>query len=227
MFKLSKRLKKIVDMCETVDTIADIASDYGYVPIYLSNNNYAKKIIISDININSINKINENINKYAIYNNFSVRQGDGLNILNYNEADIIIISGIGFDLLKKILVNINKFNFKFLILSPQTKFIEFKNYLTENNLNIVDEEIVEENKKFYFIYKINKGVLQENLNCENIIYPIKLLDNKNLVLKKYILEQIKNLKTIINNNSLNQSSSLELNNKLDYNIEILKKYYEN
>ena len=153
--------------------------------------------------------------------------GDGLDVLNYNEADIIIISGIGFDLLKKILKNISAFNFKFLILSPQTKFIEFKNYLIENNLNIVDEEIVEENKKFYFIYKINKGVLQKNLNCENLIYPIKLLENKNLVLKKYILEQIKNLKTIINNNSLNQSSSLELNNKLDYNIEILKKYYEN
>ena len=224
MFKLSNRLKKIIDMCEKVETIADIASDYGYVPIYLSNNNFAKNIIISDICSNSINKIKSNIKKYSTNDNFSVRQGDGLNILDYNEADIIIITGIGCDLLTRMLENINQYNFKFLILSPQTKFFEFKQFLKNKNLNIIDEEIIEDNKKFYFIYKIEKT--KGPIYNIDEYYSLNLLKNKNLILKKYIETQIETLKNILNN-IIDKNTRFNLEKKLQYNKKILKEFYEN
>ena len=41
---LSKRMNKIISMCESVDTIVDVGTDHGKVAITLSNMNISKNL---------------------------------------------------------------------------------------------------------------------------------------------------------------------------------------
>lgn len=155
--EVSNRLKKIIEMVDTANTVADIASDHGYVPIILLNEDKIKSAIATDINIKPIENLKKNIELYLSPDKkkyIDVRLGDGLQVIDKNEADVIIISGIGFDLMAEILTNIDEYNFKYLILSSQSKYYQFRKFLHSKKLKIIDKSFVVEDNKEYFIQKV-------------------------------------------------------------------------
>ena len=54
---ISKRLKLICDFVEKDSIVADIGTDHGLIPLYLSKNNISKKVIATDISKNSLSKL--------------------------------------------------------------------------------------------------------------------------------------------------------------------------
>ena len=48
--ELSKRLKRIAEHVDKCESVADIGTDHGYIPIYLVKEGRCKKAIASDIN---------------------------------------------------------------------------------------------------------------------------------------------------------------------------------
>ena len=48
---LSKRLQAVADMVTPGYVVADIGTDHGYIPIYLTKNKIAPKAYAMDINI--------------------------------------------------------------------------------------------------------------------------------------------------------------------------------
>ena len=230
MIKLSDRLNTIYEILiqnniDKNDIVADVCSDHGYIPIKLILDNITNKTIATDISKNSIDKIKNNIDLYfdkKDKNKIDIRVGDGLKILNYNDFDILIISGIGYDLMKNILKNIDKYNFKYLIVSPQTKIYDFRKYVLNNNLYIDNEKIVYEDNKYYFILKIIKNNDNKLIhwNEEELLYGKHLLQNKNEILYKYILLKINTYK----NNILKINKNKDIINNNDKNIKIIEKY---
>ena len=49
MIQLSKRLQAVADYVTKGTTVADIGTDHGYIPIYLTVNNICKKAYAMDV----------------------------------------------------------------------------------------------------------------------------------------------------------------------------------
>lgn len=160
MKNLGNRLKKIADMVSG-ETIADIGSDHGYLPIWLSLNKKIKKAYALDISPNCVEKIKKNIKKQNIPENMVIPAiSDGLSYFGENpgfeELSDIIIAGMSgetiSEIIEKMPYNINKINF---ILQPNSKIESLKKFLTNNNFDITECAVIESKKRFYTIIKCN------------------------------------------------------------------------
>ena len=201
MYNISIRLNTILNFVNKTNTIADIGTDHGIIPYFIIKKNLAKKVIATDINKNIIEKVknkfkNELTRKESERIDFRV--GNGLKTLSYNEANIIIISGMGSDLIKKILFDINKYKFDYLIISPQTKLYEFRKNIINNKLKIIDEDIIEDNKKFYFVFKIKKTFLKLSCKEYDFMFSKKLIYKKNPIYIKFLKSKIVKYQNILN-----------------------------
>ena len=162
--KLSKRLSKIIEMCEPVDTIIDVGTDHGKVPITIANLGVSKNVIAIDNKPGPLEICKKNAELYMTNENvcFKTLLSNGLDKVDKSIESGIIISGIGFDNTKEIIKDINEFNFKYLILSPHTKVTELLKLLSTLNLVVNDQENVFEDDKYYYIIKAVKGKSLEN-----------------------------------------------------------------
>ena len=154
--KLSKRMKKIVEMCEPVDVIVDVGSDHGKVAISIANEKIANEVVAIDNKIMPLKNCDKNAKIYLNDNasKFTTLLSDGLDKFDKERESGIIITGIGFDNMKNILSNIFDYNFKYLILSPHTKITELIRFLSAHNLNNYLQESIYEDEKYYYILKV-------------------------------------------------------------------------
>lgn len=159
--KLSKRLAKIVGMCDPCDTIIDVGTDHGKVPITVANLGIAKNVIAIDNKRGPLEACIINAREHISNKDckFETILCDGLTKINKDIESGIIITGIGFDAMSEILSNINEYNYKYLILSPHTKITELIKLLDKLNIDIVDQQNVFEDEKYYYILKAKKKKL--------------------------------------------------------------------
>ena len=66
MIKLSDRLQLIADKVEIGETMADIGTDHGFLPLYLIAQGISPKAIMCDISGPSLNKAREAAVEYGI-----------------------------------------------------------------------------------------------------------------------------------------------------------------
>lgn len=156
--KLSKRLNKIVELCDPVDTIIDVGTDHGKVPIFLANLGIAKKVIAIDNKPGPLDACEKNAKLYINNPNVSFKTllSNGLEKVDNSIESGIIITGMGYDNIKSIIKNINDYNYKYLILSPHTKITELIKYVDSMKIKIVNQESVFEDDKYYYILKAIK-----------------------------------------------------------------------
>lgn len=226
--KLTKRFSAIVSLCEKVDIVVDVATDHGTVPIYIANENIAKEVIATDINEGPLNKCIENKNKYLTNKNVDFRTVlcDGLKGIEKctnGRSRTIIITGIGCELMMDILADINEYDFEYLILCVHSKTYEFRKYLQNKGLAIIDEKIVFENGQYYFIEKCKK----DNLNIEfseidYVLGPV-LAKRRDDILLDYVQFSINNYSKILQNICEQNEKFAEIDSKL----KILKDYQNN
>ena len=158
MLKLTKRLKAIVDFVDEYETIIDVGTDHGKVPITLANMGKAKNIIATDINVGPLNACIENAKKYVTNKNVSMSfiKTNGLIGIDKELDCEVIISGMGFDLISEILANIREYSIKELIVSPHTKPAEFVKLMSRLGFDIIGTRTIFEEDKCYFVFKCIK-----------------------------------------------------------------------
>jgi len=153
--KLSKRLMAVANMVDKGARVADIGTDHGFVPIYLALNNISNKIIAMDVRTGPLDRARTHVREYKLSNIIDVRLSDGLQNLNVKEADTIICAGMGGMLMKKIIEDgkPKEKGIQTLILEPQSDLLVFRKFLRENYFEIIDEDFVFDEGKFYPIIK--------------------------------------------------------------------------
>ena len=158
--KLSKRLDLIVKMCDYCETIIDVGTDHGKVPITIANLGLAKNVIAIDNKKGPLKSCDENAKLYLTNDNvsFTTLLSDGLSKIPKNIECAIIIAGIGYDNMKEILVDIEERNYKYLILSPHTKIDKFIEFLLSKNIIIIENRQIFEDNKNYNIIKAVRNV---------------------------------------------------------------------
>ena len=148
MLKLSDRLQKISDFIEKGESVADIGTDHGFLPISLWETGKSPRVILSDINEGPLEKARINIQKHNPDNDFDIRLGCGIQTIRRAEVDDIVIAGMGGLLIAEILgddLEKSKSYHK-LILQPRNAQDKLRKWLLENGFEIVDEVLVRERK---------------------------------------------------------------------------------
>ena len=214
---LSIRLKAIVNMIEKCDSVIDVGTDHGYVPIYLVKNGVIKSAIASDINKGPVEKARNNITLNNASAQISYRLGSGLSTVNNGEAQIAIIAGMGGNLIRGILeADLDLVEqFKYMILQPVQNAEVLREYLYITGYNIIDEEICNDDGKFYEIIKVKYDT--KPIILDSIYYEISkiLLDKKDPVMQSFIEYKMQKYSKVYD--SLNDETILSKNRKIELN----------
>jgi tRNA (adenine22-N1)-methyltransferase len=226
--KLSQRLQAIANLVPNNSIVADIGTDHGYIPAYLIQNNISKKIIGTDISKGSLEKIIDYIKELGIEHKVDTRLGDGLEVIRPYEIDTVIIAGMGGLLIRDILEKDKKVSDSIVdfILQPMVASKELRQYLIENKFEIIKEDLVKEENKYYEIIHARKGL---SFVEREIYYEISqlLIKEGHPLLKEFIKEKIAATKKIMEeikdiNSEKSQERYLELKNSLEEYEGVLK-----
>ena len=146
MVKLSERLQKIAACINPGETVADIGTDHGLLPIFLYEQAISPKIILCDIKSGPLEKAKKNIASLAPDFAPEIRQGDGLSPLSAGEVDVVVIAGMGGELITEILyADPEKTkSVKKLILQPRTASDKLREGLFRADITIIDEYLAME-----------------------------------------------------------------------------------
>ncbi|MBI5985262.1 SAM-dependent methyltransferase [Clostridium perfringens] len=200
--ELSKRLKRIAEHVDKCESVADIGTDHGYIPIYLVKEGICKKAIASDINKGPIEKAKVNVAFEGVSNKVKCLLGPGLNPLKVGEVNGVILAGMGGNLTRDILLadmdKVKKYDF--IILQPAQNPEVLREFLYKNDYEIIDEDLIKDEGRFYELFKVKYNENSEKLVFEDGLYyeVSPLLREKNHPLfKEFIEEKINRCETIL------------------------------
>ncbi len=230
--RLSRRLKAVADFVTPGNRVADIGCDHAYTAIYLAEQGIAPNIIAMDVNQGPIDRAQENIKKYGYLDRIETRKSNGLEKLDANEADTILIAGMGGPLMIQILTNKKEVmqTAKELVLQPQSEIHKVRYMLQEEGFLILEENMVKEDEKYYFIMKAIKNSLNLDrkkyvlIEKEHFYYGKLLLEQKNSILKEFMLWDYRICEGIMQSlNSENTEHSLARKQEIKERMDLLQR----
>lgn len=225
--ELSKRLKKIAEHVDKCESVADIGTDHGYIPIYLVKEGICKKAIASDINKGPIEKAKINVAFEGISDKVKCLLGPGLNPLKVGEVNGVILAGMGGNLTRDILLadmeKVKKYDF--IILQPAQNPEVLREFLYKSDYEIIDEDLIKDEGRFYELFKV-----KYNKNSQKIIFEDELeyevspclRKKKHPLFKEFIEEKINRCETILNFIKEDTDSAKKRKNDLEEKIRKLK-----
>lgn len=219
---ISKRLKLISNLVTGVDTMVDVGTDHGYVPIDLLKNNKIKFAIASDINKGPVEKARKNLEGNNFKDKVDCRLGSGLKTVKPGEVEAAVIAGMGGNLIRDILEESKDVfkKLKYAIVQPVQNPEVLRAYLYSSGCEILDEWIIYDEEKYYEILKIKWA--ENVVEVEPIYYEVskKLLEKNDQVYKEYL--EFKLAKYAFIYERLNSDTENAKNRKEELGLKIKK-----
>ncbi len=209
--QLSKRLYTLSQMITSGSRLADIGTDHGYVPIYLCETGHIPSALAMDINKGPLLRAEEHISGHQLSDRIVTRLSDGMAELKYGEADSVLIAGMGGMLTIHILTEGADVlrSIRELVLQPQSDIREVRLYLRQQGHQVLAEDMVEEEGKYYPMMKVLPYALrgtEEALTEEELRYGPFLLRAGHPVLAEYLDQEYRQLTGVQERLSQNTSS---------------------
>ena len=156
---LSERMLRTAAMVSRGTTVADVGCDHAYTSIYLIEQGIATGVVAMDVNKGPLAKARENVDKFGMQEQISLRLSDGLAKLAPGEADTILIAGMGGPLMERILAaypaTLSKA--KELVLQPQSEAASLRRFVQKQGFRITKEDMLKEDGKYYVIFRAERG----------------------------------------------------------------------
>lgn len=230
--QLSLRLSAIAEMVMEGNRLVDVGCDHGYLPVYLVLTHRIPGAIAMDVRSGPLMRAREHIEEYGVGAYIETRLSDGLSALKKGEGDTLVIAGMGGPLMERILVQGKEIacSFKELILQPQSDIPHFRGFLLESGYEIISENMIFEDGKYYPMMKaVWKGLPQLPWTKEELYFGKFLLSRRNPVLKEYLKREkrireeiLKNLSNSSGEGGMRRMKEVEEEKRLIE--EALKKY---
>ena len=238
--KLGNRLQAIADLVESDIVLADIGTDHGYLVTELIKRKKIKKAIASDINKGPVENCRTTVEAEKLSEYVEIRLGGGFIPYKKNEVHTAIIAGMGGKLIKDIIIESLEIvkTIDTLILQPMSGQDILRDYLINNNFEIVKEVIKNEQDRFYEIIVVKHGDVDNQLNKDletkiSFSYKDELfleigykVDTYNSNYIGFLNKKIKKYKMIINQIRNNSNSSDSSINRMNIAIDKLNKINE-
>ncbi len=199
----------------------DIGCDHAYAAIELIKKQKAKKVIACDINAGPLKSAERNVKDAGLSDKIDIRLGDGLSPVHKGEAETVICAGMGGPLICHILEDRTE-DIRYFVLSPQSERESLRHFLVENGVEILEEEMLKEDGKYYVIILGEKkndasdDRKDHRLTEAEYIYGWKLLEKKDPILYEYLLKEKVRFQGI-----LKQTDKAEIRKSYDYCMEAL------
>lgn len=223
---LSPRLKKIVEMVPKCEILADIGTDHGYVLIELIHAGKITKGIASDNKKKPLEKAKKNAEAEGVSGGMDFRLGEGLRTLLAGEANGAVVAGMGGILTRDILVSsldvIKKMDF--LLLQPAQNPEMLRKYLYEGPFDILDEEILKEDRRFYeyILVRYNENPLAKRKNIGEYQVGECLLEKGSELLNEFLESKIWETEGILRKMDLSSENARFRKEKLENIIKEFK-----
>lgn len=194
--ELSARMQALVNMVPEGRRVCDVGCDHGWVSIYLVQKGIADRVYAMDVRTGPLERAKEHIDRYQLGEVIETRLSDGLTNLQVGEADCMICAGMGGPLMTKILTEGREKAkvMKELILQPQSEVPQFRKFLREEGYEIIAEDMVLEDGKFYPMMKVKPTDSQDcsksDMDQQELwdAYGEYLLKQKHPILRQYLLK---------------------------------------
>ncbi len=211
--KLSDRLQLIADEIHCGETMADIGTDHGFLPLYLLAEKKCPKVIMADISEGSLKKAEDNCKLAGADGRYELRLGDGIEVLQNGEVDVVVMAGIGGNLIADILEwDLAKSrSIKRYILQPRRHVGKLRHWLAVNGFKIIKESLVEEGKFICEVLTVESGPAFDGIKKDygpEDDYPDSLITYKNPLTALYFQRRME-LEQMILDNILQNSQNPE------------------
>lgn len=154
MIRLSDRLGAIASLVPSGSRLADIGSDHALLPVFLVQQGTVTTAVAGELNAGPLHAAQQQVAMGGLTGRITVRQGDGLDVIDRAEVDVITIAGMGGSVMTGILSRgKNKLGgtVQRLILQPNVAEDQVRRWLAMNGWFLVDERIVKEDGCYYVI----------------------------------------------------------------------------
>lgn len=228
MVKLTPRLQIIANEIKAGETMADIGTDHGFLPIYLWEAGICPHVIMADISRGSLDKARDNCRMLHPEQEFDLRLGSGIEVLGNGEVDAVAIAGMGGILMTEILgVDLAKaHSFRRMILQPRNHVGKLRYWLLNNGFKIVNEQLVREGKFICEILTVEpiEVAVSMNQDEDDIEYefPHSLIRFRNELTEEYLQRKLALEMRILESMSMGSHTTDAQMKRQKYRIEYLQ-----
>jgi tRNA (adenine22-N1)-methyltransferase len=149
MAMLTGRLEALAQQIKPGETMADIGTDHGFLPITLFTRGTCSKVIMTDVSENALAHARSNGEGILGLSEENYRAGDGLSTIKPGEVDVVVLAGMGGILMTSIMAadltkakSVSKFIFQ-----PRNHPDELRRWIFSNGFSIQNECLVREKRK--------------------------------------------------------------------------------
>lgn len=245
---LSARLQALADLVPADSVLADIGTDHAWIPAELLQRGRIQNAIALDIGAGPLKRAAANLALFGLFERVSLRQSDGFSALLPGEADCVLIAGMGGQLMQNILTRGLAENglpgpafregVKRYLFSPHTEWEAFRAYLATHNFQLVEEQLLFADGKYYLILVCENGngeaayqeALQRGFSLEaSRRFGPKLLERRDPVLRDYLHSRyLKELRILLNLRQNTKEAVIakrrELRSSMNLITQILKQF---
>lgn len=160
---LSKRLQMLGNMVTADSRVADVGCDHGFLSIWLVQAGVSSRVLAMDVRKGPLEAAKKHIEDCGLGDYIETRLSDGLQNFEAGEADTLICAGMGGRLMERILTgSMEKArSLRELILQPQSELLEFRAFLRREGFEVIQENAVCEEGKYYFSMKVCPRAVEE------------------------------------------------------------------
>lgn len=149
---LSDRMSAVASFVTAGNRVCDVGCDHAWIPIYLVQQGISPGALAMDLREGPLKQARKHIAAYITeQQKIETRLSDGLEACQAGEADCLICAGMGGRLLMRILEKDREkaASFREFVFAPQSEIQQFRAWLRERGYLITDENMIEEDAKFY------------------------------------------------------------------------------
>lgn len=157
--RLSNRLATTARYIKDGAAVIDVGTDHGFLPVFLAQDNRARKITATDIKKGPLTRAKVTAKAYGVFDKIDFLLADGIGGLEGGGYDTVVIAGMGGETIIQILNKAGWTREKNvrLILQPQTKLFELVGWLGRNGFDVFDAALARDEGRLYIILYVGAG----------------------------------------------------------------------
>lgn len=193
---LNARLRMVVSLIDPCDSLCDIGSDHGYLPIEALKSKIIKNAQIVELRSKPLSMAYEHVKKEQLLEVCSFFLSDGLSKVN-EEVSNVVICGMGYDTILHIIKqNLERFkSLDQLILQSNSKIPNLRKQMYELGFELMDERFIVDRKQPYVALKYHFHINQKNLTEQELYLGPFLMREASKNYVDYCMNQLNQLKS--------------------------------